>query len=180
MSKTLVAAISFLAGILTAISVGKIGKLVLAQSAPRVSDMGRSLQEGDVHNGAVPTDRDRRGIPVVVPLTRFPVNFRETFLRGSKVLDGLDCRGCDFDGTHLIYGGGPFNLESAHFSGLISVEFTGAAANTLNMLKFIDWLQTSSSPIALPEINKTIERKAPVKRKPTDAISFGPSFIGDK
>jgi hypothetical protein len=52
-------------------------------------------------------------------------------------LDGRDFRNCDVTDNSFVYAGGPFPLlEGAVFSRN-SIQFVGAAANSLEMLRFV-------------------------------------------
>jgi hypothetical protein len=184
MSKRWIACISFTLGIITALGTMRV-EAALAQSrdgrVPNTDPLGngRAIVDGfAVVDGAADMLGGVRDVPRFEPLNTRPIFMRMLFARNFQVLDGLDCRTCDFQDAHLIYAGGPFNLEGAHFSGNMSLQFIGAAANTISMLNLLGLLQESNAEIVQPQNNKPIERTAPVKRQSTAPIDFGAPYIG--
>ena len=63
-------------------------------------------------------------------------NFKKKDFTGEKVtLDGNNYDECNFRNAKLVYGGGPPpNLIRCNFTGS-SLDFDGAAANTISLLK---------------------------------------------
>jgi hypothetical protein len=192
MSKIVIACISFAAGVIITIGALRI-EVVLAQSSERIPDTDPEGHRRPVldHIGIVgPPGSVSAGtgvgmgmagledIPKFEPLTTRPIFKNSTFTDEGQVLDGLDCRSCAFKDARLVYGGGPFNLEDARFSGKVSLQLTGAAANTVAMLKFVGLLEQPNAPIVQPQNNKPIERQSPIRRKPNHSIDFGPPFVG--
>ena len=64
----------------------------------------------------------------------------------NQILDGMICDECTFKDSKLVYGGGAFALKNVSFSGETRVEFTGAAANTLTMLRFLKAMKAGQRP----------------------------------
>ena len=64
----------------------------------------------------------------------------------NQILDGLICDECTFKDSKFVYAGGAFSLKNVSFSGETSIEFTGAAANTLVMLRFLDAMKAGQRP----------------------------------
>lgn len=185
MSKVWISCISFLVGVLATTVLLKSDS-VSAQATQAVSDLDpaghpRSILENvGVVAGPNYAIGGLEDIPRFRPLNASPILKSVQVLGGHQILDGLDCRSCSFQDAQLSYGGGPFNLQDAHFSGSVSLTLEGAAANTVNMLNFLNLLQKPTGPIVSPKANKPIIHRAIVKRSPTAPINFGPSFIGNK
>jgi hypothetical protein len=70
------------------------------------------------------------------------------FVSGMQPIDGLDCSGCFFENTTLLYSGGAFKLTDAKVNGNVRIEFSGAAANTLALLQFLTSLSKGQKPSA--------------------------------
>jgi len=98
-----------------------------------------------------------RGVPVVPGLgAKFS---RIRVAHATQELDGLDCTECDFRDLTLTYGGGAFKFTDTKFSGNIRVNLTGAAANTVSVLPFLEALARGMPPeLAVPQA--PIERAA--------------------
>ena len=118
------------------------------------------------------------GIPAFIPLDRTPIFEDFNFSDVGQPLDGLDCRGCTFKDTRLTYSGGAYHLENANFSGTTTLVLTGAAANTVALLQFMNGLARGMPSMSLPP-RKPIQRKA-IAKKPLPKIDFTAPFIGTK
>jgi len=90
------------------------------------------------------------------PLLRLHVN------GGAQTLDGLDCDDCDFVGATLRYTGGAVKLKNPLFSGIIRVELSGAAANTVALLPLLSAIAAGQTPNPVNP-NKPIIKTASLK-----------------
>ena len=65
-------------------------------------------------------------------------------------LDGIACKNFEFSARELKYGGGNFAFDHCTFNGVVTVELTGAAANTMALLQILSHLRRPSVPIPNP------------------------------
>jgi hypothetical protein len=111
------------------------------------------------------------GVPIVPGLGGKLIDV--TLEGGPQELDGLDCTRCDFRGLTLTYGGGAFKFTDSKISGTIKVVLTGAAANTVTILPFLEGLTRGTPP--KPTIPQTpIEKTATAPQIVT--VSFASSY----
>jgi hypothetical protein len=116
--------------------------------------------------------------PSFLPIDRTPIFNNYTLANESQQLDGFDCRGCTFRDVELTYSGGAYHIENARFSGTTRLVLTGAAANTLAFLQFMQGI-ASGLPGVPPLPNKPVERRATAK-KPMTGMDITAPFIGAK
>ena len=93
-----------------------------------------------------------------------------TFTNVRQPLDGLLCKGCNFENATLTYAGGTFTLTNCKFSGTTRVMLSGAAANTVSVLPLLIAISKGVSP-AQPTPNKPIEKEAIAKQLTTVSFS---------
>jgi hypothetical protein len=107
-------------------------------------------------------------IPAVPPIR---ANVQGMHLvRTGQALDGLSCDGCTFEDSRLTYSGGSFALKNMTFIGSTSVAFSGAAANSLVLLKLLQSMPSGTKPSpAVP--NKPLEQIQTVKAALTIDLS---------
>jgi hypothetical protein len=111
-----------------------------------------------------------------LPIEKTPIFNYSTIAEGSQQLDGFDCRHCVFKDVRLGYGGGAYHLEDATFSGTTSLVLTGAAANTVAFLQFMQGIAKGLPGVPAPS-NRPIERKTIAKKTMTKMAVTAP-FIG--
>jgi hypothetical protein len=122
---------------------------IFAQSASAQVIRDLSINGSGVFSdpGAVPTVRATLG-----PLfDRLHGNLR------NVQLDGMNCKDSAFNAVVLTYGGGNFQLDKCKFNGVVTIELSGAAKNTLIALNFLKHLQQPSRPLPVPSTGPKIE-----------------------
>lgn len=77
-------------------------------------------------------------------------------------LDGLECESCTFDNPVLEYGGGAFDLKDTTFKGQVTIQYTGAAANTIALIGYMNGI---SAPRPSAAVNPKVTPK-PLPPKP--------------
>lgn len=117
--------------------------------------------------------------PSFLPIDRTPIFTNFTLASEPQSLDGFDCRDCTFKDVELTYSGGAYHLENAKFSGTTRLVLTGAAANTLAFVQFMQDI-ASGLPGVPPPPNKPIERKATAKKPMTRMDATAPFIGGSK
>jgi uncharacterized protein YjbI with pentapeptide repeats len=182
MSKTVVAVCAFIIGFACA--------LLLTSGLGSVSASSQPMRNGLVPHNRMVVDGSRfsgnkqgiaidGAIPEFRPLETTPIFNNVTISANeSQDLDGLDCRGCTFNGAMMRYSGGAFNLENANFSGTTRLELSGAAANTVAFLKFMDGLAKGVAPKSFPQ-NKPVHKQA-IAKNPLPKLDFTAPYIGAK
>jgi hypothetical protein len=182
MSKIVVAVCAFILGFASALPLTS-GLGSVAASSPQPMRNGLATHNRMVFNGGKAVGgkgvKIEGAIPQFIPLEATPIfnNFTISETE-SQDLDGLDCRGCTFSGALVRYNGGAFNLENANFSGTTELVLSGAAANTVAFLKFMDGLTKGVAPKSFPQ-NKPIHKKA-VAKQALPKIDFTAPYIGAK
>jgi hypothetical protein len=129
-----------------------------------------------VSTGAAAFENTDPVVPPILNINWEPIMEGNTLIGKEQRLDGLDCRHCVFNSAHLLYGGGGFNLEAASFLGTTTIEYTGAAANTLAMeglMRSIGIGQAATPPSA----GQTIKRRTETKPAPKSTFDFRPPFV---
>jgi hypothetical protein len=185
MSKIGIACISFVAGICCALMLGNLPVIHAAQSqVPDTNARGRprNVIDGVLGVGTGGGIAFGNPSPQVPPLSEFPI-VKHLRLTSVKVqsLDGLDCRSCAFEDAKLVYSGGAFNLQDTHFGGNVSIEYSGAAANTIAMLELMGGLAKSeAAPIAQPTKQEPIKKTTTIKRSPKKELDFSAPFLDTK
>jgi hypothetical protein len=184
-TKLVIAAVSFIAGATLSSAFGH--QAAAPQPAPPgqvISDFNpngrlRSRIEGTFLRGGTGAQILELTDPVtpgIWNINHEPIIEGATFVGSKQTLDGLDCRGCIFQDPHLLYGGGAFNLENAKFVGTTTIEYTGAAANTLAMVGLMQSLGIGQdSPPPPPR--ETIKRKTETRPTPKQTFDFSPPFV---
>jgi hypothetical protein len=113
--------------------------------------------------------------PVVPPIRQHFTDFGAVEIHGFAFdVDGVECVRCVFtNGPVLRYGGGNFQFTDFKFSGPVRFELTGAAANTIIFMRFIEALAANQKALPKPELSKNapIVRAIEVKEEITG--SFG-------
>lgn len=188
MSKFMVGAISFLAGIcVSGIFAGSASQVSPHPASQVVSDFHpdgtpRPVLQGLVLASAVGPGTgsaiNMRGleVPQLADINLGPIVKRIGISNIAQQLDGLDCRNCLLDNAVLRYGGGPFNLVGTRVSGKITIEYTGAAANTVAMIDLLKGLGVGASPKpAAP--GKPIKRETPPPPGPKNTFDFTSPFV---
>lgn len=132
MSRLTIAAISFLAGAIS-----------MMIAVPRMSVLA---QAGRHPPYVVGFEKRAAFIPKLLPLQEQS----NTFHAVNFYLDGQNSDHDTFQNVLIIYGGGPFRLNQASFTGNVEFQFTGAAANTVYLLKFIDAVNQAKHPAPAP------------------------------
>jgi len=195
MSRFALVCLSFLAGVLTTLAVLGIGPIFAQTASPSQTPPSPTVPDtdpngkpravwnqftiSDVQGGFVDVLGLRGSIPTFPALNTRPIVKNSYFSREPQILDGLDCRTCTFDNANLVYGGGPFNFEATQFTGQVSIQFVGAAANTIGMLKLTGLLKEPNAPIQQPETDKPVPSTTVVKRQHTaPKVSFGAPYLG--
>jgi hypothetical protein len=115
-------------------------------------------------------------IPRLINLNWMPIIEGSYLSSRSQVLDGLDCRGCVLENSHFIYSGGPFNFSNTTIRGSVSIEYRGAAANTIAMIDFVKGLGLGQSTETQPA-GQPIQRKTDIKPQPKKKFDFSPPFV---
>lgn len=200
MSKFVLVCLSFMAGVLTTLAVLGFGR-ISAQAPPPAQrpNPNQALSPSPLVPDTDPDGKPRgiwsqitmsnivgirplqnlEDIPKFDPLNSRPILKNGYFSKEVQVLDGLDCRTCTFDNANLVYGGGPFNLENTQFTGQVSLQFVGAAANTIGMMKLTGLLKEEEAAIPQPEINKPVVETTIIKRqKAAPKVGFGTPYMG--
>lgn len=77
-------------------------------------------------------------------------------------LDGLRCIGCTFNGVTFEYAGGATNLVNAKFTGPVRIELSGAAANTVAVVAFLQMAARGKKP-TMPNPNVPMVKTANVQ-----------------
>jgi hypothetical protein len=133
--------------------------------------------DADTFTGGLPAAGFPDSIPQFAPLKNNPIFLNDALISPKEVpLDGLDCRKCTFEDAPFIYAGGPFNLEDSKFKGTFTVDFVGAAANTLALVDFMQHVSNGSREIpAAP--NKAVQRRSTASKPMTQLTAKAP-FIG--
>jgi hypothetical protein len=182
--KTAVVAVaSFLLGISITVVVGRhlVPKSVFAQ--------------GVIAGGVPLVPPIDAAVPKVEPLHRILID-NSVFLgvpgaEARYVLDGLVMSNVRFDNPlgeiTLAYGGGAYSLTNILISGRLSLELTGAAANTAHFLDSLGLLRTPPTPMAGGKLGilttvPTVPAKTtePPKNKPIiKNIKLGKPLKGD-
>ena len=75
-----------------------------------------------------------------VPPFRSIVAEHQDFTGSRHFVDGILCRGCIFNNTTLVYGGGEFAISEPRISGPILIKLDGAASNTAVFLNYFGLL----------------------------------------
>jgi len=107
----------------------------------------QSQQEPNLDMGRAPT----------VPLG-FGASTHDAKVSGGLiVLDGYSCVRCEFEGLTLRYGGGVYQLDHSKFGGKVSLQLSGAAANTVAFLSNLGLgICKLPTPMERPNPNKPI------------------------
>jgi hypothetical protein len=135
--------------------------------------MAAALQTGShVH-----ADDGEEMVPVVPALIPTFMRMHDTVqYDGPMRLDGLKCDACVLAAPSIVYGGGAFDVRNSVFVGIKRIDFTGAAANTLAFLHFLDAVHSNQEPpkpknnlpisnTDLPDKRFTIDLASPYGRK---------------
>lgn len=183
MSRTLIAAISFLAGMSVSTLFGNQSPSAPNRSPGQVisdlrpNGLPRSrISASSAIGYAVPLELSDPVTPRILNINWEPIVEGTRLSGGTMRLDGLDCRKCILDEAHLIYGGGAFNLEGTTFSGTATIEYTGAAANTLAMVQLMHSLGIGEPSIPPPS-GQAIKRRTQTKPVPKQTFDFRPPFV---
>jgi len=180
MSKAMVGLLAFTAGsVLTLLASRWIISVAAAQNgeppiAGRMVFAGGSAT-GTGHNTGV----EIKGvIPAFPPIEKMPVFMQFLIASAKQPLDGLDCRGCTFDNVNLEYGGGAYNLEDPHFSGTTTLTLTGAAANTVGLLRLLEDIDHDIPGLPTEfQPNKPVHKEA-TARKPITHMTVTSPYLG--
>jgi len=113
------------------------------------------------------------GVPLVPPIKQHFNHFGLAVPGTAFGVDGTECNSCEFKGMILRYGGGNFQFTDFKFSGPVRFELTGAAANTVIFMRFIDALAASQAPPKPPMQNAPVIKTIDIKQEVTG--SFGTS-----
>ena len=133
MSRTTTALVSFIVG------ASSMFFLLFGSHMPTVAQPV-STQRGIVVRGSEP----------VIPPLRGIVSRGGTFTNITQPLDGLVMENPTFNNVIIEYSGGAYRLVNPTFSGPIHVNFKGAAANTLALMRFISAIEAQRKPKVLP------------------------------
>ena len=134
MSKVTVAFVSFI--------VGSLSSSILLFFMLSGSHTSVSAQEPP-KGGFVATN------PALAPVVRAltgGVNKGVGIANGQQPLDGFACDDCTFKNVDFTYGGGPVRITNPKFSGTIRLTLYGAAANTIQMVAFLDAVTKKQAP----------------------------------
>jgi hypothetical protein len=105
-----------------------------------------------------------------VPALRHIVFTKGAFTGGTQQLDGLECESCLFDNVTFTYGGGAVRLVNPSISGPIRVELTGAAANTVAVIQYLQAIDANRQPAP-------INPRTPILKSATARRVFKADFI---
>jgi len=160
MSKITIALTSFSLGVLTSFFVFSGGQASILAQAPSPQTPAPAPQT------LTPLLMGGAGVPTVPPITQHFTRVGMAVPGTAFGVDGSECIDCEFKGMILRYGGGNFQFTGFKFSGPVRFELTGAAANTVIFMRFIEALAASQAPPKptmqnAPEI-KTVEIKQEV------------------
>ena len=91
----------------------------------------------------------------------------------KQQLDGIACKNFELKAREMKYGGGNFAFDHCTFNGVVTVELTGAAANTMAMLQVLSHLRQPSVPIPNPNTPRieTIKLEKPLTVTFTTIVS---------
>ncbi len=85
-------------------------------------------------------------------------------------LDGVDCTDCVFNNVSFTYGGGAFNFNNVAISKNFRLTLTGAAANTIILLRILEAISAAKPPIP-PQPQTPIQRTAIAKQTVTISLA---------
>jgi hypothetical protein len=176
MNKPSVALFAFVGGIVFATLTAPHVPSVSAAQNDEPPIAGRNIISGGIFSNLVHATGFGGAIPRFLPIEKTPVFMQEVFTNiSAQTLDGLDCRGCTFNDANLEYGGGAFNLESPRFSGTTTLRLTGAAANTVALLKLFEDVDRDLPGLPAEfQQNKPIPKKASAKTTMTHMTVTAP------
>lgn len=184
MSKFSICVLAFSAGFVCATLLFKPASVPVLAAGQSIepSIEGRSVFDGTLFSNGKGF-KIEGAVPQFLPIDQTPVFENVTISNDIPLpqsIDGLDCRGCDFENVRLTYGGGAFNLENPRFSGTTTLTLTGAAANTVAFLKLME--QVGNGLPGLP--NDVLRPHTPVKRrftakKPMKHMTVTAPYIGN-
>ena len=162
MVKIRVPLISFSVGFCCALGLSFHMRSVDAVAA-QVNDSRRGIDDGGglVALKGSPVDIEIEGaVPSFISLERTLIFKRYVLENGTQHLDGFDCRECTFKNVALQYGGGAYHLENAKFSGTTSISLTGAAANTVAFLRFLQSIGRGIPGVSFPTDSQLLKRRS--------------------
>jgi hypothetical protein len=165
MSKVTIAFASFAFGVLTSFLVFSGSQASILAQAPSPQSPAPAPQT------LAPLLMGGAGIPTVPPITQHFTRVGLAVPGTAFGVDGSECVSCVFNGMTLRYGGGNFQFTDFKFSGPVRFELTGAAANTVIFMRFIEALAASQAPPKPTMQNAPIIKTAMVKETVTG--SFG-------
>src|SRR5215472_14910878 len=144
MSKITIAFASFSLGVLTSFFVfsGSHASVLAETPSPQTPAPAPQTLAPLLIGGA--------GVPTVPPITQHFTNFGLAVPGGAFGVDGSECVRCEFSGAVLRYGGGNFQFTDFKFSGPVRFELTGAAANTVIFMRFVEALAANQKPLPKP------------------------------
>lgn len=159
MSKITIAFVSFIAGVLTAFFAlsGSQASTLAQTPSPQTPTPAPQTLAPLIMGGA--------GTPTVPPITQHFTNFGLAVPGTAFGVDGSECVRCDFRGMILRYGGGNFQFTDFKFSGPVRFELTGAAANTVIFMRFVEALAASQAPPKPTMQNAPIIKTVDIKQE---------------